>query len=386
MKLVEVSAILKQQRIETPTWAFGATGTRFGVFPRPGVARNVYEKIDDAAVVHAYTGVAPSVALHIPWDRVDNYGNLNLYANDRKLSIGAINPNVFQEPEYRLGSVCHPEASVRHKAMDHLAECVEIARATNSRVLSLWFGDGTNYPGQDNLCLRQERLSEALRNLYAQLDPNMVLLLEYKPFEPAFYSTDIPDWGSSLVHCMELGPQARVLVDTGHHMSGSNVEFIVMMLLRLGRLGGFHFNSRFYADDDLIVGAADPFQLFRIMHEIVSAGTTVDRDIAFMLDQCHNIEEKIPAQIRSIMNVQEATAKALLVDHEALLEAQRNGNVVGANGIIMNAFNSDVRPLLESVREEMGVEPNPLEAYSRSGHGERIQKERDGGTIVGWGA
>ncbi|MGH9104443.1 MAG: L-rhamnose isomerase, partial [Acidimicrobiales bacterium] len=300
--------------------------------------------------------------------------------------IGAINPNVFQEDDYRLGSVCHPDAGVRRKALDHLLECVDIAAAVGSPAVSLWFADGTNYPGQDDIRARQDRLASALQAVYRALPEGVGMLLEYKLFEPGFYTMDIPDWGTSLVHCTALGEKANVLVDTGHHAPGTNIEFIVACLLRLGRLGGFHFNSRFYADDDLLVGAADPYQLFRIMNEIVAAGAHLPGSgVAFMLDQCHNVEGKVPAEIRSVMNVQEATAKALLVDREALGAAQREGDVLGANAILVDAFSTDVRPLLAELREEMGLGPDPLAAYARSGHAERVVAERAGGTSVGWG-
>jgi L-rhamnose isomerase/sugar isomerase len=382
-----VKAILRGQWIETPSWAYGNSGTRFKVFPHPGAARDAYEKIADAAQVHHFTGVAPSVALHIPWDRVEDYAALAKYAADLGLQLGSINPNLFQEPEYRLGSVCNPDPKIREKAIAHLLECVEIMEATGSEVLTVWLADGTNYPGQDSIRARQDRLDEALSRTYAALGENQRMLLEYKFFEPAFYSTDVPDWGTSLAHCNALGPKAKVLVDTGHHAPGTNIEFIVANLLRAGRLGGFHFNSRFYADDDLMVGAADPFQLFRIMREIVAADAVgTDSGIAFMLDQCHNIEPKIPAEIRSVMNVQEATAKALLVDADALEAAQLSGDVLGAYAAVMDAYNTDVRPLLAELREEMGLDPDPIAAYHRSGYAERILEERVGGVSVGWGA
>ncbi|HUC06178.1 MAG TPA: TIM barrel protein, partial [Acidimicrobiales bacterium] len=271
----QVMDVLRHQHIETASWAYGLTGTRFKVFAKPGAARTAFEKVSDAAQVHRHTGVAPSVALHIPWDRVDDFEHLAKHASDEGIRIGAINPNVFQEEDYKLGSVCHPDAAVRRRALDHLLECIEIAGQTGSSILSLWFADGTNYPGQDDLRARQDRLADALAQVYAALPDGMRMLVEYKFFEPAFYSTDIPDWGTSLLHCMALGERAQVLVDTGHHAPGTNIEFIVAQLLRVGRLGGFHFNSRFYADDDLMVGAADPFQLFRILCEIVAADALV---------------------------------------------------------------------------------------------------------------
>ncbi|MQS06752.1 L-rhamnose isomerase [Streptomyces alkaliphilus] len=380
-----VKAALATQAIETPSWAYGNSGTRFKVFAREGVPRTPREKLEDAARVHELTGAAPSVALHIPWDRVDDYAALATFAKDLGLRLGTINSNVFQDDDYRLGSVCHPDPRVRRKALDHLLECVDIMDATGSRDLKLWFADGTNYPGQDDIRARQDRLAEALTAVYGRLGADQRMLLEYKFFEPAFYTTDVPDWGTAYAHCLRLGERAQVVVDTGHHAPGTNIEFIVAVLLREGKLGGFDFNSRFYADDDLMVGAADPFQLFRIMHEVIGGGGFVP-DVAFMLDQCHNIEPKIPAIIRSVMNVQEATAKALLVDREALAAAQSTGDVLGANAVLMDAYNTDVRPLLAELREERGLDPDPIAAYRRSGWAERIVAERRGGEQAGWGA
>ncbi|WP_329258858.1 L-rhamnose isomerase [Actinoallomurus sp. NBC_01490] len=380
-----VKAALRSQRIETPSWAYGNSGTRFKVFAQEGVPRTPREKIDDAAQVHRFTGVAPSVALHIPWDRVDDYAGLAAYARERGVRIGAINSNVFQDNDYMLGSVTNPDPAVRKKALGHLLDCVDIMDATGSGDLKLWFSDGTNYPGQDDIRARQDRLAEALAAVYERLGQGQRFLLEYKLFEPAFYSTDVPDWGTSYAHCVKLGPKAQVVVDTGHHAPGTNIEFIVAFLLREGKLGGFDFNSRFYADDDLMVGAADPFQLFRIMHEVIQGGGFTD-EVAFMLDQCHNIEPKIPGQIRSVMNVQEATAKALLVDTEALRAAQNAGDVLGANAVFMDAYNTDVRPLLAELREEMGLDPDPMAAYARSGYFEKIREERREGQAAGWGA
>jgi L-rhamnose isomerase/sugar isomerase len=327
------------------------------------------------------------MAVHIPWDKVDDYTALARYAAERGIRIGAVNANVFQDDDYKLGSVCHPDPSIRKKAVTHLLDCVDVMDATGSRDLKLWFADGTNYPGQDDIAARQDRLAASLQEVYERLGEHQRMLLEYKLFEPSFYTTDVPDWGTSLLHCLALGPRAQVVVDTGHHAPGTNIEFIVAVLLRAGRLGGFDFNSRFYADDDLMVGAADPFQLFRIMHEVVKADALAPAaGVAFMLDQCHNIEPKIPAQIRSVMNVQEATAKALLVDAEALAEAQQAGDVLGANAVLMDAYNTDVRPLLAAFREEAGLEPDPVGAYLRSGYAEKIVAERTGGAAAGWGA
>ncbi|MGW2508902.1 L-rhamnose isomerase [Streptomyces scopuliridis] len=383
-----VSAVknaLKSQAVETPSWAFGNSGTRFKVFTQPGVPRTPQEKLTDAARVHAHTGVAPTVALHIPWDRVDDYGALAAEARELGLRIGAINSNVFQDDDYKLGSVTHPDAAVRRKALGHLLECVDVMDATGSRDLKLWFSDGTNYPGQDDISARQGRLAEALAAVYERLGEGQRMLLEYKLFEPAFYATDVPDWGTAYAHCLKLGEKAQVVVDTGHHAPGTNIEFIVALLLREGKLGGFDFNSRFYADDDLMAGAADPFQLFRIMYEVIKGGGFT-AGTAFMLDQCHNIEEKIPAIIRSVMNVQEATAKALLVDADALDAAQRSGDVLAANAALMDAYNTDVRPLVAEVRAELGADADPVAAYHASGYSEKIVAERIGGTQAGWGA
>jgi len=385
--LTAAKTALREHRIETPSWAFGNSGTRFKVFAQPGVPRTPFEKVDDAAQVHAFTGVAPSVAVHIPWDKVDDYAALAAYARDAGIRIGTVNANVFQDDDYKLGSVANPDPGVRRKAVDHLLECVDVMDATGSRDLKLWFADGTNYPGQDDTRARQDRMAEALATVYQRLGPDQRMLLEYKLFEPSFYTTDVPDWGTSLLHCLALGPQAAVVVDTGHHAPGTNIEFIVAVLLRAGRLGGFDFNSRFYADDDLMVGAADPFQLFRILNEVVAADALKpEAGIAFMLDQCHNIEPKIPAQIRSVMNVQEAAAKALLIDRDALAAAQQAGDVLGANAALMDAYNTDVRPLLAGLREEMGLDPDPVGAYLRSGYAEKIVADRVGGTQAGWGA
>jgi L-rhamnose isomerase/sugar isomerase len=385
--LTAVKDALKNHQIELPSWAFGNSGTRFKVFGQPGVPRNPDEKAEDAAQVHRYTGVAPSMAVHIPWDKVDDYAALSAHAAANGIRIGTVNANVFQDDDYKLGSVCNPDPRVRKKALAHLLECVDIMDATGSRDLKLWFADGTNYPGQDDIAARQDRLAEALAAVYARLGAGQRMLLEYKLFEPSFYTTDVPDWGTALLHCQVLGGAAQVVVDTGHHAPGVNIEFIVALLLKSGKLGGFDFNSRFYADDDLMVGSADPFQLFRIMHEVAKAGALDPAaGVAFMLDQCHNIEPKIPAQIRSVMNVQEAVAKALLVDAEALTAAQLEGDVLAANAALMDAYNTDVRPLLAGLREEMGLAPDPYKAYLASGYAEKIVAERVGGSAAGWGA
>ena len=365
---------LRQLEIETPSWGYGNSGTRFHVYPWPGAARTVQERIADAALVHRLTGSCPTVALHIPWDAVDDYGELRRYAQTEGVRIGAINPNLFGDDAYRLGSLCHPDGRVRARALRHCGECIEIAREVGSTIISLWLADGTNYPGQDDLRGRYARLVAGLEELYGQLPSGMRLLVEYKFFEPGFYSTDLPDWGTAATVCRRLGPQAQVLVDTGHHPPGTNVEQIVALLLAEGLLGGFHFNSRKYADDDLIVGSIDPFELFRIMREIARAPDT--ENVAFMIDQSHNVEGKIDAMIQSVMNIQTAYAKALLVDEERVEAAQLEGDVLGGHRILLEAFETDVRPLLVHFRRELGVEPDPVEAFRKGGFGERLARDR----------
>ncbi|WIM98837.1 L-rhamnose isomerase [Actinoplanes oblitus] len=373
--------------VEVPSWAYGNSGTRFKVFGQPGVPRDPYEKISDAAQVHRLTGLAPRVSLHIPWDTVDDWSGLRDHAAKRGVRLGAINSNLFQEDDYKLGSLCHPDPAIREHAVRHHLRCIEIMRETGSTDLKIWLPDGLNYPGQDSLRGRQDRLAESLRRIYDALGDDQRILLEYKFFEPYFYSMDIPDWGTSLLHCLALGEKATVVLDTGHHAPGTNIEFIVMQLLRQGRLGAFDFNSRFYADDDLIVGSADPFQLFRIMSEIVAAGAhRPSSGVNFMLDQCHNIEEKIPGQIRSVLNVEQALAKALLIDQEALAAAQRDGDVLAANAILMDAYETDVRGALADRREARGLPRDPVAAFKASGYASKVAAERVGGTQASWGA
>ena len=349
--------------------------------------RDPYEKVADAAQVHKYTGAAPTVALHIPWDKVADYKDFAKHAEGLGVKLGTINSNTFQDDQYILGSVCAPDPKVRANAVAHLLDCIDIMDQVNVHDLKLWFADGTNYPGQDNIADRQDRLAESLAKVYTRLGANQRMLLEYKFFEPAFYHTDVPDWGTSLLHCMALGPKAMVVVDTGHHAPGTNIEFIVAGLLRAKRLGAFDFNSRFYADDDLIVGAADPFQLFRIMHEVnINGGFDVGTPVSYVLDQCHNIEAKIPGQIRSIMNVQEAVAKAVLVDQDALKKAQLAGDVLAGHEVLMDAYNTDVRGLLREWRSDKGIDPEPMKAYAASGYAKKIATDRVGGNQAGWGA
>ena len=376
---------LAEQAIELPSWAFGNSGTRFKVFTQPGVPRDPFEKVSDAAQVNKYTGLSPKVALHIPWDKVDDFGALAKHAEDEGVALGTVNSNTFQDDDYKLGSVTHFDPRIRQKAIDHHFECIDVMNETGSRDLKIWLADGTNYPGQDDMRARQDRLADSLAKIYERIGENQRLVLEYKIFEPAFYHMDVPDWGTSYAQVSALGDRAVVCLDTGHHAPSTNIEFIVMQLLRLGKLGSFDFNSRFYADDDLIVGAADPFQLFRIMVEVIrGGGFGTDSDVALMLDQCHNIEAKVPGQIRSVLNVQEMTARALLLDTDALAQARQAGDVLLANEIFMDAFYTDVRRDLAAWREERGLPADPMRAYLASGYQEQIEADRVGGAQAGW--
>lgn len=381
---------LLSQRIETPSWGYGNSGTRFKTFAAPGAARTVWEKLDDAAEVQRLTGIAPSVALHIPWDEVDDYAALKRYAAERGLEIGAINPNVFQDDGYKLGSVCSPDEETREQAIAHLLDCVQIMKQTGSRDLSLWFADGTNYAGQDDLRSRKHRMRAALKRVHDALPEGTRMLVEYKLFEPAFYATDLFDWGAAYAHCLAIGTKAQVLVDLGHHAQGVNIEQIVAFLLDEGRLGGFHFNARRYADDDLIVGTSNPFELFCIYAELVSGAASshdltrsTAQNVAYMIDQSHNIEPKVEAMLQSVLNCQEAYAKALLIDRDLLQEAQAAGDVLGAHRVLTDAFKTDVRPLLMELRAEQGLNPDPIKAHRSSGYQTRVAQGR--GTQSGGG-
>jgi L-rhamnose isomerase/sugar isomerase len=382
MNKSDVKAKLKAQRIETPSWGYADSGTRFKVFEQPAAAVTLQEKLEDAAQVHKFTGVAPSVAIHIPWDKTDDWPGIRKLAADLGLAIGAVNPNLFQEPEYMVGSLCHPLAKVRKKAIDHMLECVEIAKKTGSTIISLWMADGTSYPGQDSFRKRKGYLQESLAECYGPISKaRMRLLIEYKFFEPAFYATDIPDWGTSYMLALKLGEHAQVLVDLGHHAHGVNIEQIVATLLDEGKLGGFHFNNRKYADDDLTVGSINPYELFLIYNELVGAELdpatqACARNVAYMIDQSHNDKGKIEATIQSVMMIQEAYAKALLVDRDALKKAQDSADIVGAEETVRDAFNTDVRPILREVRQELGIDPEPLKAFRASGYVEARARER----------
>ena len=382
-----LATTLDRLKIELPSWAFGNSGTRFKVFGTPGTPRDIWEKVADAAMVNKMTGMAPAVALHIPWDKVSDYRELTEYAAGLGMRIGTINSNTFQDDIYKFGSLTSTDVAVRRQAIDHHLECIEIMNQTGSQDLKIWLADGSNYPGQADIRTRQDLLAESLAEIYAALGPGQRLVLEYKFFEPAFYHMDVPDWGTAYAQVLPLGEGAMVCLDTGHHAPGTNIEFIVAQLLRLGKLGSFDFNSRYYADDDLIVGAADPFQLFRIMAEVIrGGGLDADSPVVFMLDQCHNVEEKIPGQIRSVMNVAEATAKALLIDRGALGVAQAAGDVLGANEIVMDAFWADVRPAVAAYRAARGYPASPMAEFANTGYRARVAAERVGGAQAGWGA
>jgi L-rhamnose isomerase / sugar isomerase len=374
---VDTAAVERALRglvIETPSWGYADSGTRFATFRQPGWPRDVFERVDDAAEVHRLTGTAGAVALHFPWDAADDYGALRAHIESRGLRVGAVNPNLFQDRDYKLGSITHPDAGVREKAVEHLIECAQIAEALGATAQSLWFADGTNYPGQDDLRARRARMVEALRRVYAELPESQELLVEYKLFEPAFYATDLADWGSSLLVCRKLGDRARVLVDLGHHAQGVNIEQIVALLDEEGRLGGFHFNNRKYADDDLVVGSVNPFELFLIFCELAASPNGLPR---LTIDQAHNVEAKVEAMVLSVVNLQEAYAKALLVDRAALTEAQCSGDVLGGHEALLDAYRTDVRPLCAKVRADLGASPDPVATVRLSGYAARVAAERD---------
>ena len=376
----EVERALSGLLIETPSWGYGDSGTRFATFQQPGRPRDVFERLDDAGEVHRLTGTAGAVALHFPWDQVEDFGALRAHAEGRGLRVGAVNPNLFQDPDYKLGSLTHPDQRVREQAVAHMLECVEIARALGSTAQSLWLADGTNYAGQDDLRARRGRLLESLGQVYSELPEEQELLVEYKLFEPAFYATDLPDWGSALLVCQKLGARANVLVDLGHHAQGVNVEQIVATLADEGRLGGFHFNNRKYADDDLIVGSVNPFELFLIFYELTSAEGALPR---LTIDQAHNVEAKVEAMVLSVVNLQEAYAKALLIDRARLADAQLAGDVLGGHEILLEAYRTDVRPLCAKVRAELGAAEDPVGALRDSGYVERTAQARSALDSIG---
>ncbi|MBD3306777.1 L-rhamnose isomerase [candidate division KSB3 bacterium] len=385
----KVKSKLKQQQIELPSWGFSDSGTRFQIFRQPGVPRTIYEKFDDAAYINKLTGLVPSVAIHIPWDKTDDWAKLKAYVDDLGLKIGAVNPNLFQEQEYKLGALPNEDPAIRQKALEHHFECIEIMNIVGSKYLSLWYADGTNFPGQGSFTRRKHYFEENLKAVYAKLAPDQMLLLEYKCFEPAFYHTDIPDWGTSYCFCLKLGDRAQVLVDLGHHLLGTNIEHIVAILIDEHRLGGFHFNNKKYADDDLTVGSINPYELYLIYVELVNAEERFGDSFqpAYMVDQCHNLKQKHEAMVQTLMTLQTAYAKALIVDRPALEKAQKAGNVVEAERIVVNAFNADVEPLLQQIRIEKGLPPDPLQALRESGYIEKVieaRKDALPGQTTGW--
>lgn len=375
-----VKGRLKAQVIETPSWGYADSGTRFGSFKQPGAAVTIAEKLADAGQVHQFTGIAPKVAMHVLWDLPDDEAlqSVPAAAEEAGVVVGSINPNIFQDQAYKLGSLCSPFAEVRKQAVGHCLDCIEIGKAVDSDVLSLWLADGTNFPGQDSFLGRKHRLQDALAEIYAAMPADMLMLVEYKFFEPGFYHTDLCDWGQSLLMCQKLGERAKVLVDLGHHAQGVNIEHIVATLLDEHQLGGFHFNNRKYADDDLTVGAINPYEFFLIYNELAAAEEDPERRcrVEYMVDQAHNLKLKIPAMIQTVMAIQTAYAKALLVDRQALAEAQAAGNVQAAELCVVAAYDTDVRPLLAQVREELGLAPDPLAAYLASGYQAKIESER----------
>lgn len=383
-----VEAALKAQQVETPSWGYADSGTRFGVFRMAGAPRSVFEKFEDAAQANRFTGIASGVAVHIPWDDGD-WTELAAYAAGLGLHIGAVNPNVFQDNDYRFGSLTSERADVRARAVKHIRECVDLMNRIGSNTLSLWFADGTNFPGQGDFRRRKHYLAEGLTAVYAALAGNQTLLLEYKPFEPGFYQTDIADWGMAFALCSRLGPSAKVLVDLGHHLPGANIEHIVAFLLDEGRLGGFHFNNRKYADDDLTTGSINPYELYLIYNELVAgAQAGLGTGITYMIDESHTLKNKIAEMIQSLVALQTSYAKALIVDRMRLREAQGRDDIIGAEEIVKDAFATDVRPLLWKVRSEMGLpDPvDPVRGFVESGYVERAAKERGVGGGAGLGA
>jgi len=380
---VDVRAVreaLKRQVIETPSWGYADSGTRFGVFAQAGAAVTIGEKLADAAQVHRHTGIAPLVATHVLWDLPDAEAvqSVPALAESLGVRIGSINPNVFQDREYWMGSFGNRDAQIRRKAIRHCLDSVEIGRQLGSSVLSLWFADGTDYPGQSDFRARKRWFEESLAEVYAAMPAAMTMLVEYKPFEPGLYHTDIADWGMSAAFCRKLGDRARVLVDLGHHLPGTNIEHIVAFLLDEKLLGGFHFNNRKYADDDLMVGSINPYEFFLIYNELVKEELQPQGNprVEYMVDQGFNTKKKIPGMIQTVLMIQSTYAKALCVDRKQLAEAAGNEDVVGAEQCLLDAFNTDVEPLLRSVRAEMGVPEEPLRSYLESGYQERIERER----------
>lgn len=387
--LADVEARLKAQKVETPSWGYADGGTRFGAFRMAGAPRTVFEKFEDAAQAHKYTGIAPCVAVHIPWDAGADWKELSDFAHAQGVSVGAVNPNVFQDNDYKFGSLGNAQKSVRDKAVAHLRECVEIMNIVGSANLSLWFADGTNFPGQASMRRRKQWFAEGLAEVYADLKAGQTMLVEYKPFEPAFYHTDIADWGMAYAFCQALGERAKVLVDLGHHLPGANIEHIVAFLLDEGCLGGFHFNNRKYADDDLTTGSINPYELYLIYTELVAGENDgIANDVAYMIDESHTLKNKIAEMIQSLVALQTSYAKALLVNQTALTAAREADDLIAAEEIIKAAFATDVRPLLWKVRSDLNL-PNPADpvrGFVESGYIEQKAEERGIGGGAGLGA
>jgi L-rhamnose isomerase/sugar isomerase len=372
---------LETFRVEIPSWGFANTGTRFGKFTQPAAAATTEEKFSDAGEVHRYTGVCPTIALHVLWDCPEGVASakkITAFAARYGVQPGSINPNLFQDQIYKFGSFGNPDPAIRARALQHTKDSIEIASQLNSRDISMWFADGSNYPGTANIRQRKRWFEEALAEAHRELSSDQRLLVEYKPFEPAFYHTDIADWGMSLHLSRSAGPQAKVLVDTGHHYQAQNIEQIVAWLLSERMLGGFHFNDRRYADDDLTIGSIDPYQVFRIFHEICfyEWETGEKADIAYMIDQSHNLKGKIEEAIQTVVMAQIFFAKAALVDHAALASAQKECDLITAESLLQDAFNTDVRPAIQDWRDSKGLPRDPLKAFLGSGYMERITKER----------
>jgi L-rhamnose isomerase / sugar isomerase len=376
-----IFSALETFRIELPSWGFANTGTRFGKFIQPAAAATTEEKLSDAGQVHLLTGVCPTIALHVLWDcpnGVESASEIKNLSNTYGVRPGSINPNLFQDQEYKYGSFGNPDRYIRERALRHAKESIALGQRLDSRDISFWFADGSNYPGMANIRQRKQWFEEALRDSHAALSPQQRMLIEYKPFEPAFYHTDIADWGMALLLARAAGPQAKVLVDTGHHYAAQNIEQIVAWLLAENMLGGFHFNDRRYADDDLTLGSIDPYQAFRIFHEIrfFEWETGAQADIAYMVDQSHNLKGKIEAMIQTVMMAQQLYAKAALVDHKNLAAAQKRSDLLAAESILQDAFATDVRPAIQEWRTSKGLPKDPMEAFRQSGYLERITQQR----------
>ncbi len=375
----KVWAALDRFRIEIPSWGFANTGTRFGKFVQDAAATTLEEKFADAGEVNRLTGVSPTVALHVLWDLPNGVADvpaIRSLEQRYRVRAGSINPNLFQSQQYKFGSIANPNAEIRQIALEHMLDSVEISRALGSRDISIWISDGSNYPGAQSMRKRIGWMEEVLGSVHAATDENQRLLIEYKPFEPAFYHTDVADWGMAFHLARTAGPRATVLVDTGHHYQGTNIEQIVAWLLHLNALGGFHFNDRKYADDDLTIGSIDPYQVFRIFHEILSAPADASRDVAFMIDQSHNMKPKMQAMVQSVVTAQELFAKAALIDQERLAKLQSDCSLVEAEECFRGAFWTDVRPLVREWRQENGLPTDPLQALADSGYIEQIARDR----------